>query len=249
MYPMPEEKLTKKERREARRLEWQEKIKQQERSQMLRKYLLWGGIFLGFLAVLIFLIKLASTGPTSSTTEPVVNFPKIEANETFYGTESAKVTLVEYSDFQCPACGAYYPVLKQIKEDYKDRMLFVYRHFPLRQVHANAAIAAQASYAGHKQGKFWEMHNMLFDYQSTWSSQSNPSQTFEEYAKTLGLNTEKFKEDMNSQEAKDYVSSQERQALSLGVNSTPTFFLNSKRLLANSNYEEFKKVIEEELSK
>ncbi|KKR76130.1 MAG: hypothetical protein UU21_C0017G0003 [Candidatus Levybacteria bacterium GW2011_GWA2_40_8] len=243
------EKLTKKEKREERRVEWQEKIKQQEKSQMLRKYLLWGGAALGFLAILIFLIKLASTGPTSSTTEPVVNFPKIEANETFYGTESAKVVLVEYSDFQCPACGAYYPVLKQIKEAYKDRMLFVYRNFPLRQNHQNAAISAQASYAAHKQGKFWEMHNMLFDNQAVWSSQANASETFVEYAKTLGLDVEKFKTDMNSQEAKDYVSSQERQALSLGVNSTPTFFLNKKLLRINANYEEFKKAIEEELQK
>ncbi|MEK9178421.1 MAG: thioredoxin domain-containing protein [Patescibacteria group bacterium] len=244
-----EERLTKKEKRELRRLEWQEKIQQQERSQMMRKYVLWGGLALGFLVILIFLIKLASSGPSTNSSEPLANFPKVEAGETFYGSESAKVTLVEYSDFQCPACETYYPTLKQLKEDYKDRMLFVYRNFPLRQAHANAAISAQASYAAHKQGKFWEMHNLLFDNQSVWSNQANPAGTFEEYASTIELDVEKFQQDMNSQEAKDYVSSQEKQALSLGVNSTPTFFLNKKLLRVNANYEEFKKAIDQELSK
>ena len=241
------EKLTKKEKREERRVEWQEKVKQQERSQMIRKYLLWGGIFLGFLAALVVVIKIASTGPATSTSEPIANFPKVEQGETTYGSESAKVILVEYSDFQCPACGAYYPTLKKIKEDYKDRLLFVYRNFPLNQVHANAAISAQAAYAAHLQGKFWEMHNMIFDNQGSWSSQKNAGETFVEYAKELGLDIEKFRNDMNSQETKNFIANQERQALSLGVNSTPTFFLNAKRLNVNASYTDFQKAIDQEL--
>lgn len=243
------EKLTKKEKREQRRQEWQEKLKAEQKSQMTRKYLLWGGAFLGFLTLLVVLIKVASSGPSVSTSEPVADFPPVEANETFYGSESARVTLVEYSDFQCPACASYYPTLKKIKEDYKDQLLFVYRHFPLRQNHLNAAIAAQASYAAHKQGKFWEMHNMLFDYQDSWAAQNNAAQTFIEYAGTLKLDVKKFETDMNSQEAKDYVAAQERQGISLGVNSTPTFFLNQKRLFVNPSYEDFQKAIDQETAK
>ncbi|OGH26560.1 MAG: hypothetical protein A2186_02325 [Candidatus Levybacteria bacterium RIFOXYA1_FULL_41_10] len=177
------------------------------------------------------------------------NFPSVSADDITYGSTSAKVTLVEYSDFQCPACAAYYPTVKKIKEAYKYKIVFVYRNFPLRQNHKNAEISARAGYAAHKQGKFWEMHDMLFENQGSWSGLNDPKDTFIEYAQKLGLDLEKFKTDINSSESKDFVTSQERQALSLGVNSTPTFFLNAKLLRVNANYEEFKKVIDEELGK
>jgi len=245
---MPD-RLTKREKREQHRMEWQEKAKKEERSQMMRKYILWGGIILGFLAILIVLIKLVGTSGSPVSNDKISNFPSVSADDITYGSTSAKVTLVEYSDFQCPACAAYYPTVKKIKEAYKYKIVFVYRNFPLRQNHKNAEISARAGYAAHKQGKFWEMHDMLFENQASWSGLNDPKDTFIEYAQKLGLDLEKFKTDINSSESKDFVTSQERQALSLGVNSTPTFFLNAKLLRVNANYEEFKKVIDEELGK
>ncbi|HBB76275.1 MAG TPA: hypothetical protein DCZ82_01275 [Candidatus Levybacteria bacterium] len=243
------ENLTKKEKREQRRQEWQEKTRKEEKSQMIRKYTLWGGAAIGFLAVLLIFIKLAGTSSTPVANREISNFPPVSADDITYGSTSAKVSLIEYSDFQCPACAAYYPTVKKIKEAYKYKIVFVYRNFPLRQNHKNAEISARAGYAAHKQGKFWEMHDMLFENQGSWSGLNDPKDTFIEYAQKLGLDLEKFKTDINSSESKDFVTSQERQALSLGVNSTPTFFLNAKLLRVNANYEEFKKVIDEELGK
>ena len=87
----------------------------------------------------------------------------------FKGTNAAPNLLVEYSDFQCPACGIYYPIVKQLAEEENERVKVVYRHFPLRSIHPNAELAAKASEAAGKQNKFWEFHDMLFERQSRWS--------------------------------------------------------------------------------
>ncbi|MEI6690531.1 MAG: DsbA family protein [bacterium] len=140
-----------------------------------------------------------------------------------FGTGNVEV--VEFSDFQCPACGAVQIPLKQLLTKYESKITFVYRHFPLSTIHPYAMIAAQASEAAGKQGKFWEMHDLLFARQSNWS-QSEPSEVFKQYAKELLLDEIKFAVDFGSQETKDVVAADSLAATRYRISATPTFYVN-----------------------
>src|SRR3989338_2093696 len=152
---------------------------------MERKFII-GIVFATFaiLGVGIFFVSRDSSykNPTSVNSQELL---KIIENDWVKGNKEAKVTLIEYSDFQCPACGAYYPVVKQLNEEVGDKIVIAYRNFPLRQVHQNAQIAAQAAEAAGKQGKFWEIHDMLFENQKEWSSYVNAKEIFIKYAQSL----------------------------------------------------------------
>ncbi|MHB1117937.1 MAG: DsbA family protein [Minisyncoccota bacterium] len=160
------------------------------------------------------------------------------------GTETTKkVELVEYSDFQCPACGMFYPLVEQIITEHKDTIAFTYRHFPLPQ-HKNALAAAYATEAAGAQGKFWEMHQMIFESQNDWSESDSAEATFEGFAGSLGLDLARFKTDRDSQRVKDKVTHDRETGLTSGVNSTPSFYLNGKKMAAPRSAEEFKATIE-----
>jgi len=162
------------------------------------------------------------------------------------GSDKSGVVLVEYGDYQCPACGQYYPIVKQVVEKYKDQITFQFRNFPLVQIHKNAFVASRAAEAADKQGKFWEMHDMLYEQQQTWAEVSNPNTFFEGYAKQLGLDVTKFKQDMASEDTNDRINADIQAGQSLGANSTPTFVLNGKKLDKNpSSLEDFNKAIED----
>ena len=166
------------------------------------------------------------------------------------GNTSAKVNLTEYGDFQCPACKSYYPIVKEIKQQYGDKIAFQFRHFPLTQIHPNAFVASRAAEAAGKQGKFFEMHDLLYENQDTWASSKNPSSTFESYAQSLGLNVEQFKTDSASAEVAGVINADVKNAQALGATSTPTFALNGKKIDKNpTSMEEFKKLIDDELAK
>ena len=164
------------------------------------------------------------------------------------GNPDAKVTLIEYSDFQCPACGAYYPLLKQLTAEYSEQVRFVYRHFPLRNIHANAEAAARSAEAAGKQGKFWEMHDKLFENQAAWSGMLAALPTFESYAGELGLNLDQFRTDVADGAVGDRVNAQFNDGLSAGLNSTPSFFLNGEKIDNPRTYEQFKQVVDEALA-
>jgi protein-disulfide isomerase len=147
-----------------------------------------------------------------------------------YGNKDSKVVLMEYGDFQCPGCGAAYPELKSIKEAYKDKIAFVFRNFPLTTLHPNALAAATTAGAAAKQGKFWEMHNLLYESQKSWENLtiSDRGDAFIGYAKQLGLNVDTFKQDMSSQAVASKISSDRALGAKQNVNSTPSLFLNGK---------------------
>jgi protein-disulfide isomerase len=157
------------------------------------------------------------------------------------GNASSTATLIEYSDFQCPACGAYFPLVEEVYAKNSGSFRFVYRHFPLLQ-HPNALPAAQAAEAAGMQGKFWEMYNQLFTKQLSWATSTDPKAVFAEYAKTLDLDTVKFSSDYELQSIKDKINASVRRGGKIGVNSTPTFYLNGKKIQPQS-YEEFKNLI------
>ncbi|HAT68757.1 MAG TPA: hypothetical protein DCS20_04035 [Candidatus Yonathbacteria bacterium] len=154
-----------------------------------------------------------------------------------------KAELVEYSDFQCPACGMYYPIIEKIVADNKDTLAFTYRHFPLGQ-HKNALPAAYAAEAAGLQGKFWEMHEMIFKSQSEWSEIDTAEATFEGFATELGLDIARFKTDRDAQTTKDAVAHDKETGLRSGVNSTPSFYLNGKKMENPRSAEEFRATIE-----
>lgn len=163
-------------------------------------------------------------------------------------TDSAKVTVVEFSDFQCPACQAAQPVVKRMLTDYQGRVNFVYRHFPLTQ-HKNAFRAALAAEAAGEQGKFWEMHDKLFDTQENWELSEKAVEVFEGYAQELGLDINKFRADRDTQKLSDKVKRDTSDALALGVNSTPTFFINGIKTPGVLDYTDFKSKIDSELAR
>lgn len=199
----------------------------------MAKKIIFGIFILGLLGVLFVLLNNFDKQPAPTPSQNVK------------GEATASATLVEYSDFQCPACAAYYPVVKQLNKDYAGKLRFVYRYFPLRTIHQNAEISSIAAEAAARQNKFWEMHDLLFENQTEWSNLQDPKEKFKEYAKFIGLDMEKFQNDLNSKEAKDKVEADYQSGLSLGVNATPTFFLNDQKIQNPKTYEEFKIKIEE----
>jgi protein-disulfide isomerase len=145
------------------------------------------------------------------------------------GPTDAKVTLIEFGDFQCPACGNEYLILKQIKADYSGKLQFVFRHYPL-SIHANSQIAARAAEAAGDQGKFWEMHDQLYEHQNDWSFQLKPEAKFKEYAKQLGLDAAKFNTDLTDTSLADRIAQDMGDGDALGVNATPTVYLNDIKI-------------------
>ena len=241
------EKLTKKEKKELRKEEWQEKLKRQEQNRRFKKFGIWAAVAVVLIAALYGLIQIANSPKITSTSSG--KLPQVTENEPTIGTPSAKVTLVEYSDFQCPACAAYHPMVKQLMTEYNGRIYFVYRYFPLSSIHQNAMISSLAAYSAGEQNKFWEMHDMLFQTQNSWATSSKARETFIDYAKKLDLDIDKFKTDLESNKGKDLINDTYSKGLALGINSTPTFFLNGEKIQNPRTYNDFKSLIDNEINK
>lgn len=151
------------------------------------------------------------------------------------GSAEAKVTIVEFSDFQCPACQAIQPLVKQVTAQYPDDVRLVYRHFPISSIHPYAQIAAQASEVAAEEGKFWEMHDLLFARQSAWEgleSEDAVRVTLTEYAGELGIDSAKFSERIGSEEIRQRVLEDLADVSALGLNSTPSLFVNNQKISA-----------------
>lgn len=156
------------------------------------------------------------------------------------GNADATVKLVEYSDFQCPACAAFQPVVTELMSKYGDKISFEYKNFPL-PMHPYALPAAVAAEAAGQQGKFYEFHDMLFQNQEEWSKSSTPSVFFIKYAGEIGLDVEKFKSQMNSTALRDKVKNDQAEGRKLEISGTPTFFLNGEKM----EFDTFQKFIEQ----
>lgn len=149
-----------------------------------------------------------------------------------FGKADSKVTLINYGDYQCPGCGTAHPTIKTVTELYKDKIQFIFRNFVLTDIHANAKAAAGAAEAASLQGKYWEMHNKIYESQSGWESLTGEERTdfFAGYAKSFGLNVDKFKTDMASSSIIKKIDFDKMLGQKAGVNATPTFFLNGTKL-------------------
>ena len=146
------------------------------------------------------------------------------------GGANAPAVLEEFGDYQCPPCGAMFPEVERIRQDYGDRVRFVFRQYPLMNVHPHALLAAHAAEAAGLQNKFWEMHHELFAGQDTWSRSHDPTPLFEDYARRAGLDVDRYRRDLGSPETDARVVADRERGKSVGVESTPTFYLNGRKL-------------------
>lgn len=169
------------------------------------------------------------------------------------GKAGSKVTLIEYGDFQCPPCGNIYPVVKSISQQYKNQLQFVFRNFPISDLHPNAKAAAASAEAAGLQGKYWQMHDKLYETQNDWSSLSASDRTnfFDGQAKALGLDMKKFDADMSATNVTQKINFDIAVGNKASVSATPTFFLNGKKLDSSAYDTEsnFKNTINAELKK
>lgn len=196
----------------------------------------------------LFLVYSFSNKPQGEQTQVVAEAAKLKANDHMKWSPAKKVLLIEYGDLQCPACRTYQPLLKQfetgIDAEVSKKVTFVFRHFPLDQIHRNARPAGHAAEAAGKQGKFFEMVDMLYDEQDSWKDLGNPTDYFAGLAKKLKLDVEKFKADISSSEVEKRVNEDFVSGNTALVTSTPTFFLNGKKVEVETFYE-FKKLLKD----
>lgn len=203
-------------------------------------FVLWGLIAVGIAAIVLGMVGFITKTPESQLSV------SINSGDNSKNLDTAKAVLVEYSDFQCPACKYFYTQLKNLESDFGKDLGVVYRNFPLSQ-HQYSFLAAQAAESAAKQGKFWEMHDLIFENQDTWSQNSNARAIFISYAQNLKLDIVKFESDLDSSDVKNKIENDLSGGESAKINATPTFFLNGKIIQNPQNYEEFKKLIEESL--
>lgn len=163
------------------------------------------------------------------------------------GASNAKVTIVEYSDFECPACGAMYPVLDEIVKRYPDDVRVIYKNFPLSG-HKWSYTAALASECAFDSGKFWEFHDILFDRQKGWSKARDAREDFLRYAKKLDIPTDEFNTCIDSKPIKQRVNDDRSSGRKLNINSTPTFFINGKRYVGVWSVSEFERIIKKSMA-
>ncbi len=231
-------KPTKKELKELRKLERMSATSSDSSDKV--KWIILGlgvSIFLIFFGFLVFMLK-------QNQSQAVL---EIKNDGWVMGNKDSKVTLVEYGDLQCPSCKAYHPILKTLAADYKDKFKFMFKHFPLEGGHANALLAARAAEAAGVQNKFFEFHDMLFEHQEEWSGLSavDAEAKFVGYAETLELDLDRFNEDLDNSDLLKKIKAQQAEGINIGVNGTPTFFLNGKRIESPKSLEDFKKLIDE----
>lgn len=194
----------------------------------------------------IFFIGKNKTEPVNSNTTSTVG----ATSNHVQGKNAKNVNLTVYGDFQCPICSEYYKLEKQIVADFGDDIEFRFMHFPLDSIHPNARAAARAAEAAGIQGKFFEMHDLIYENQSTWSGASDSLTIFASYAKSIGLDVEKFKTDFATEAVNSTINADLKDGNSKGVSGTPTYFLNGTQLKNGdiSTYDKFSAKIQEAIN-
>jgi protein-disulfide isomerase len=182
----------------------------------------------------------ASTAPVSAPT----------GGGRMRGPQNAPVTLTEFGDYQCPSCGYYAPVVLEVMHRFPTQVKLEFHHYPLVGIHQWAMAAATAAEAAADQGKFWEMHDLLYQNQDKWSKSQNAEVEFVAYAGQLGLNMNQFMQSMHSPEVQQRVLQDVVRARDANINETPTFFINGQKMASRpASADEFSKMIQGALPK
>ncbi|HEY0084230.1 MAG TPA: thioredoxin domain-containing protein [Pyrinomonadaceae bacterium] len=201
--------------------------------------------------------NLAQMPPTVSTNAPATTtVPRPAApaanlqNVHLRGRADAPVLIEEYGDFQCPPCGFLHPILMRLEGEFEKEVRVAFRHYPLRNMHKHADEAARAAEAAALQGKFWQMHDLLFEKQNEWKDAPAARPMFMNYARTLGLDLGKFTQDIDSMPVRNRVMSDEAHGTARGVGGTPTVFVNGREIPFQviTNYDSFRAVIAREVA-
>ena len=239
-----QQSLSKKERRELRREDRKSAVSSVHKARSLRRAVLWiiaiaaiGGAVAG----VTYLARNSSDDSPNGNDTPLTS--ALSSSDWVRGNATSTVALIEYSDFQCPACAQYHPLVKALKDEFGEKVAFGFRHFPLSQSHPNAKTAARAAEAAGLQGKFWEMHDLLFERQAEWAPKPNPKATFISYANELGINTNQFETDIDRDDLDTKINAHYQTGIASGVNATPTFFLNGIKLDNQKSYDDFRRLI------
>ncbi len=167
----------------------------------------------------------------------------VSARDHGAGPVEAPLTLVEYGDYQCPYCAAAYPVVKRLQKTLGKKLRFVFRNFPLTRAHPSALIAAKAAEAAALQGKFWEMHDLLFEEQTSLTPEIIPL-----WAEKIGLNVEQFGIAIKQDDVERRIKEDRQSGIRSGVNGTPTFFINGTRYNGPHDYDPLVKALKSELN-
>jgi protein-disulfide isomerase len=219
------------------------------------KTTLW--FVIGFVILIIAGLVIAgiySSGSSSNSSSSgfvATTAPALTAADWTEGNPNAKVTLIEYGDFECPACGAYFPIVQQLVQNYSSTVLFAFRNFPLYQIHPDAGIAAQAAEAAGLlggQAQYWQMNNLLYKNQNTWATISPDqvvSQFFDGYAQSLGLNVDQFNQDISSSAVLNKIQTDVNGGNAAQINHTPTFFVNLAQIQNPASYSDFASVLDQ----
>ena len=217
-----------------------------KKEQTYRQWL-WIFVVIILIGAVAAMVRLVQTSDNQSAHNTSSVLASITPEDWVRGSASSTVTLTEYGDFQCPACGAYEPLVQSVEAAYGTRVRFIFRHFPLQQ-HPNARPAAMASEAAGAQGKFWEMHDLLYAKQHDWENSDNPEAIFITYAETLKLNINTFKDSLNSKVLARKISDSYDYGVLFNVDGTPAFFLNDTRIENPANLDGFKTLIDAALN-
>jgi protein-disulfide isomerase len=211
--------------------------------------LIWGGLVAVILVV---------AGAVWFTTRPDANAsgitPGTMTNLAEFGTEwgkgnpDAKLRIVEYGDFQCGACAYFHPIMQEVMEEFGDEVYFVWRHFPLVNAHQFATLAASASEAAGRQGKFWEMHDLIMRNQQTWS-RGMATTMFLQFARELGLNDVQFQQDVRNPETLAKIERDYNSGVQLNLRAVPTFFFNGEMIRNPNDVNGFKALVREHLAR
>ncbi|MFH1218592.1 MAG: thioredoxin domain-containing protein [Candidatus Peregrinibacteria bacterium] len=203
----------------------------------MKRTILWISVALAIWISIFVIIKIVSSPTEYGDIKPI--------QKSDHTLGSGPIELIEYSDYQCPACAGFHYMVKDILAEFGNYITFAYRHFPLKTIHPNSTLASQAAEAAGYQGKFFEMSDLLFINQKEWGyqSESDIRKTFTTYASTLGLDLEKFLNDMTAKDTESTVSTSYNKAMQAGLSSTPSFFLNGKKVQNPRTPDEFRALI------
>ncbi len=236
--------LTKRERRELAKEQKRTEQTKNERTKEIKK---WIVRVLVLIAIGFGGYKLWQWINTPQDGRGTGDILTVKEDDWVKGNRDAKITLIEYADFECPACKIYSTeVMNKLTDEYKGDLRIVFRHFPLPQ-HKKAVDAAKAAEAAGRQGKFWEMHDLLYEKQEEWSGDGNYKDKFKEYANSLSLDMSKFENDLGSDETSRSIKNDETDGYTLHINETPTFFVNGKKADVKNGYPDLKKAIDNAL--
>ncbi|MFA6416093.1 MAG: thioredoxin domain-containing protein [Candidatus Paceibacterota bacterium] len=247
---MTENNLTKYEKHQLEKADREKADKSQKRQRQIWRYLLWLSAGL-LIVVTVWQVNRLVSGnskisPTATSSSLALT---VKDGDWIMGATTSPVVLIEYSDFQCPACAEYNDLVEQLKKDYPDKLTVVYRHYPWF-FHEHAMSAALVAEAAGQQGKFWAMHDLLFKNQNEWSA-GKGSESFNKYANQyairLGLDQTLFTKDLANPVWRQKIEAQLAEGKSLGIDYTPAFAINGKIITNPKSYEEFRQVIDQVL--